>query len=788
MKAQIVSLSFGIALALIAQPSIAEEAPVTLAGSALLDWTDEDPSVRIMDGAHAFVERKIAEAAGKAPHLPLDAKQREQFIQDSRKALAKKLGVVDARLPSHFEFLTENSLSLDGAPNSAQVAEGPNFVVYQVRWDVLPGFSAEGLYVNPTTKEGEIASPPLMVLMPDADDTPEDLLGMTPKCDPQQRIALRFALAGFRMLIPAPLNRTLYEDKGPNQAAIRKSAQSHREWIYRQAFQMGRHPLGYEIQSLLAGVDWFTESQPGSTITVVGHGEGGRAALYAAALDTRISHAFISGAFGPRDGNWAEPIYRNIYHLLPDHGDASVAALIAPRTLLVEHTEFPTVGDQKGDLATPAFTEVEREWKRIAEISNSPTLPATFFLSEAHEGARGDFPSVAGFLQAIGEATTVDRTPPLALMMDDRMGFDSDARHERIFRGMQNHVQSLVDGSDRVREQFFRYAAEPDLKPAKWSTLKEHPTLSPLAFVEKADGYRDEFEHKNIGIFDEELSPLNPRTRKLRETDRWTMWEVGLDVYPEMEAWGVLVMPKGIKKGEKRPVVVCQHGRDGVPRDCIDADKTAYNQFGIVLAERGYITYAPHNLYRGEDRYRWLDRKANEIGASLFSFIIASHRQHLAWLKSLPEVDDDHIAFYGLSYGGESAMRIPAILTDYCLSICSGDFNQWTRKVADPDAPSSFMKSIEWEMPYWNLGNTFDYSEMAALIFPRPFFVERGHDDLVSTDSWVAHEYANVRYLYGAFGMADRTGIEFFRGGHSIHGVGSFAFLEKHLGKVGTGK
>ena len=75
------------------------------------------------------------------------------------------------------------------------------------------------------------------------------------------------------------------------------------------------------------------------------------------------------------------------------------------------------------------------------------------------------------------------------------------------------------------------------------------------------------------------------------------------------------------------------------------------------------------------------------------------------------------------------------------LSICSGDFNQWTRKVAATDQPFSFMRTIEWEMPCWNWGHTFDYAEMTYLIFPRPFMVERGHLDLVGRDQWVAHEY-----------------------------------------------
>ena len=54
----------------------------------------------------------------------------------------------------------------------------------------------------------------------------------------------------------------------------------------------------------------------------------------------------------------------------------------------------------------------------------------------------------------------------------------------------------------------------------------------------------------------------------------------------------------------------------------------------------------------------------------------------------------------------------------------------------------------EYEMSEFDLGNTFNYAEMAALIAPRPFMVERGHDDGVGIDEWVAYEYAKVRRLY----------------------------------------
>jgi hypothetical protein len=199
------------------------------------------------------------------------------------------------------------------------------------------------------------------------------------------------------------------------------------------------------------------------------------------------------------------------------------------------------------------------------------------------------------------------------------------------------------------------------------------------------------------------------------------------------------------------------------------------------LADRGFVVFAPHNLYRGEDRYRWLSRKANGVKASLFSFIISQHDQILRWLETLPFVDGSRMAFYGLSYGGETAVRVPAILEKYALSICSGDFNNWTRKVAATDERFSFMYTIEWEMPYFNLGSTFDYAEMAYLILPRPFMVERGHNDRVGQDRWVAYEYGKVAWLYAQFNMPQRTQIEYFNGGHAINGEGTFRFLEKHL-------
>jgi hypothetical protein len=246
------------------------------------------------------------------------------------------------------------------------------------------------------------------------------------------------------------------------------------------------------------------------------------------------------------------------------------------------------------------------------------------------------------------------------------------------------------------------------------------------------------------------------------------------------------LVPKDLKPGERRPVVVCQHGLEGLPADAIEQDPKSdvfryYGGFAAKLAEQGFVVFAPHNPYRGKTTFRQLQREANPLKASLFSVIIAQHSRMLDWLGELPFVDAKRIGFYGLSYGGKTAVRVPAVLPNYALSICSGDFNDWIRKNVSVDSPVSYLFTGEYEMPEWNLGPTFSYAELAALIAPRPFMVERGHNDSVGLDDWVAAEYAKVRRLYDRLDIGDQTAIEFFKGGHTINGVGTFDFLHKHL-------
>ena len=753
----------------VASIAIGEESH--LPGTTQLVWPESELPDRLMDGAHKFVERKIVDAAKNRhrfwPANNASAEAWQKAADENRAELRTIIGAVDKRLPPQIEYFGNTA-------EEVTAYSGVGFHVAQVRWPVLDGVWGEGLLVSPDKKA--IAS---AIVVPDADQTPEQLLGMTDGIPDESQIARRLIANNVEVLIPTLVSRQKLETE---DARLKRSDQTEREWLYRQAFHMGRHIIGYEVQKVLAAVDWLEvrhaqQQALREPIGVAGYGEGALIAFYSSAIDTRIDATLVSGYFDSREDGWAQPIYRNVWSLLNRFGDAEIASLILPRKLIIEHSESPTIVGHKGDSKTPTFERVQREVARI-RVPGGGARPD--FVHGENGSTVGAFSPVASnaFLKALGVATPAK---PVPKMSDNRVALKADERRRRTVQQLENHVQGLVRKSEHVRDRFMLYELMPELADSKWSTEKRHPTHNSKKFIDGAKEFRRNFNEEGIGKFDEALLPFNARSRRVAETDDWIAYDIVLDVFNDLIAWGVLVVPKDLKPGEKRPVVVCQHGRNGIPRDAIDTHKTAYNDFAAKLAERGFITFSPHNLYRGEDRYRWLDRKANSIGCSLFSFIVAQHDRILRWLDSQPFVDGDRIAFYGLSYGGETAVRVPSILEKYCLSICSGDFNQWTRKIAATDQPFSFMRSIEWEMPYWNLGHTFDYAEMTYLMVPRPFMVERGHHDRVGRDRWVAHEFAKVRWLYAQLGMVDRVDIEYFQGGHSINGEGTFKFLHKHL-------
>ncbi|MEO8269932.1 MAG: dienelactone hydrolase family protein, partial [Aureliella sp.] len=741
-------------------------APLTMTG---------DIAAQLVEGADRFLLHEIDRSVAlRERHFHRDFASPESYQQSlapNRERLAFILGIRDERQEfDSLEFVSSTS-------ESHLVYTGDGYKVYAIRWPALRSVYGEGLWLVPEGKA--IAN---VIAMPDADQTPELISGLEQGLPPENQFARQLAINGCRVLVPTLIDR---EYKARNGRAKMTS----REYLYRSAYVLGRHLIGYEVQKVLAAVDWFQRDSESKELPVgvIGNGEGGMIALYTAALDTRIQSVCVGGYFGSRQQIWQQPLSRNVFGLLEAFGDAELASMVVPRKIIIDENgapalELPSEGGAPAILTPPSHEEVTAELARLSRLVEPLETSVTHI-------PIGQQPMAAVRPQAtlaFWKSLTPDPSAHFALQTQDidKADLQHTPRHtvdrqQRQFREIEQHNQWQLSESASLRRGFMNLGS--NLSDSREGRFKLD-TSSAGAYRKSIEPYRDYFRDEVVGHFQQPLMEFNARSRVIYDRPTWTGYEVVLDVFPDVIAYGILCLPKNMKSDERRPVVVCQHGLEGRPQDTIEGDHPAYHDFAAKLAERGYITFAPQNLYIGHDKFRTLQRKANSLKKTLFSIIVPQHQQIVNWLKTQPNVDVDRIAFYGLSYGGKSAMRIPPLVPDYCLSICSGDFNDWVDKNASTRENYSYVWTNEYEIFEFDLGSKFNYAEMAALIAPRPFMVERGHYDAVGIDERVASEFAKVRFLYSArLGMADRCEIEWFNGPHTINGKGSFEFLDRHL-------
>jgi dienelactone hydrolase len=740
---------------------VVETAP--LAGTAPLTL-EGDIASHLVDGVDRFLLREIDRSVDTRPaHWHRDFSGPDAYsrsIETNRQRLAHIIGARDPR-PTRIDLEV-----IAGVGQSPQIATAAGYEILPVRWPAFGDVHGEGLLLQPTGR-APVAN---IVAIPDAGQSPEQIAGLAEGVIPGSQYARHLAAAGCRVLVPMVINRNM----GPHLGRANLTA---REFLYRPAFELGRHLIGYEVQKVLAAVDWFRSQNPGAPLrtAVVGWGEGGLLALYAGAMDPRIDAVCVSGYFNDRRQVWQEPIDRNIFGLFEQFGDAELASMIAPRPLVVEAAMAPEIvvtgkgGGAPARLATPPVESVRAELERARKLTASlaPTPRLDLVVSGDGTGPFLTQGTLSKLLDAMAAAASPvpQDAPPHPL----RSGPDAAARQKAQLHEIDRHNQALLVDSPNVRQEF----------------MKRLDTRSLDAYRQTVEPYRKFFYDEVVGRFDHPLLPPSPRSRRTYDEEKWVGYEVVLDVFPDVIAYGILLLPRDLKPGERRPVVVCQHGLEGRPQDIVSGDHEAYHDFAARLAERGFITFAPQNLYIFTDRFRSLQRKSNPLKKTLFSTIVPQHQQIVNWLQTLPFVDPARIGFYGLSYGGKSAMRIPPLVPQYAFSICSADFNEWVSKnaaTAGTIGRYAYVWGGEYEIFEFDLGSTFNYAEMAALIAPRPFMVERGHFDGVAPDETVAYEFAKVKFLYDArLKIGDRCEMETFVGPHTINGKGTFDFVHKHL-------
>ncbi len=543
-----------------------------------------------------------------------------------------------------------------------------------------------------------------------------------------------------------------------------------RRLLHRLGFIVGRTLTGLEVQQVL-GLRTFLASHvgvPADRIGILGERQGGMTALYAAAIDEKVGALSILNYFQQREACWKEPVDRMLYGQLNEFGDAEVAALIAPRPLTVLYTaEGPTPP-----------TSVEAEAVRARRFYDGLRQTSALIVKEVQ--ASHALEACALAIAETLEATEKTEVPPLTLRIPAEQIERTRNDH---FEALHLYLRHLYAESDKIRKRHWQLLSTgPSERTQVVSRL--HTELSEL-----------------MGIIPTGNGSLNPRTKLIKVTDAFIAYDVLLDVVPGVEAYGQLLIPKKVET--RLPVVICQHGNGGAPKDVtgivepwinfsLDHSgkkvQTIYHAFAVRLAERGYVTFAPYvcvpnpaGVPEGAT-VNPLVRQAAAIGKMRTSIELTKLHRIIDFLQGLPFVDPERIGYYGLSYGGYDAIWMPPLEPRIKADVISGNFNDWREKITNEVQPTSYMFHEDEDFYNWDVLNVFTHLELIASMWPRPVCVEWGVHDPVTPPDWHWQAWAQVESLIQSWNL-DHVRDVVFNGPHEIHGVETFEFLDTFLRK-----
>ena len=164
-----------------AGPPLPGTKPLTVTG---------DIASELVAGVDRFLLREIAESTAKrARYWKRDFSSIAAYnasVEPNRKRLAHILGVRDQRV----RIGVDPQLPMSGFPEV-----GPGSVKVRVQWPAFGDVTGESVFSNPYSKRSGIT----IIVIPDADDTPEQLDGWLPGVRQESQVARRLIPSGYEV-------------------------------------------------------------------------------------------------------------------------------------------------------------------------------------------------------------------------------------------------------------------------------------------------------------------------------------------------------------------------------------------------------------------------------------------------------------------------------------------------------------------------------------------------------------------------------------------------------------
>lgn len=294
--------------------------------------------------------------------------------------------------------------------------------------------------------------------------------------------------------------------------------------------------------------------------------------------------------------------------------------------------------------------------------------------------------------------------------------------------------------------------------------------------------------------------PLNPQLlaeweyRGLRR-QRWI-----IDVQEHLSATVLVNLPADLKRGQRRPAILCCHGHgpfgkepimgnDSSPALAANIDQHRYN-YGEQMAQLGYVTYAidwigfgerndhqkPNNWgsIGGRDWCNVYYLHATMLGMTSISINVTHGQAATDFVSSLRQVDGDRLGVMGLSGGGTMTLW---------MSLCDDRF-----RAAEIMCYSDLWRAFGIRDNNYcgmqvapGLFKIVDLPDCQGLIAPRPLLIDIGVNDTCFKVDTAMACFGQVEKIYKAAGVRDRLELDLHPGEHGWGGNLSESFFARHL-------
>ena len=297
-------------------------------------------------------------------------------------------------------------------------------------------------------------------------------------------------------------------------------------------------------------------------------------------------------------------------------------------------------------------------------------------------------------------------------------------------------------------------------------------------------------------------SPLKPKITEAVRCDGYVRQRVEIQTEPDVVMPLYVLIPDGLKRGERSPAVICPHGhgsggklspagRADIP-EIAETIKQHNYDYGVQFVRQGLIVFCPDARGFGERQEAslraagesiiassclWINQMAYPLGQTVTGMWAWDLHRLVDYIQTRKDCQPDRIGCAGLSGGGLQTLWASALDDRIRCAVVSGYFYGYKEALLEMHMNCS-CNYVPHLYEYADMG------DIGALIAPRPLLIETGTKDQLNGKSGVRNVKSQVsitRRAYKLLGATKHLVHDVFEGEHRWHGKVALPFVTQCL-------